>query len=76
MTEIARLLALNQCIKEINLSGNPIGTLEDFRHLLIGLSQNLSVTNLIYDIEPSLVPPERMNRFKQSSRNKEEAGEG
>ena len=38
MSEIARLLANNQFLNEINLKGNNITTLNDFRELLSGLS--------------------------------------
>jgi hypothetical protein len=71
MSEIARLLANNQFLNEINLKGNNITTLNDFREILSGLSQNLSVTRLIYDIEPSLIAIVKISRYKDNLKNKE-----
>lgn len=71
MSEIARLLANNQFLNEINLKGNNISSLNDFREILSGLSQNLSVTKLIYDIDPSLITIVKVSRYKDYLKTKD-----
>lgn len=56
MTEIASLLSNNQVLEEVNLSGNVITTAENFTVLLLGMANNMSVTKLLYDVSPVIMP--------------------
>mgnify|MGYP006099244325 CR=1 FL=1 len=59
MSEIASLLSNNQVLTEVNLSGNMITTAENFTVLLLGMANNMSVTQLSYDVSPAILPQAR-----------------
>jgi Leucine-rich repeat (LRR) protein len=56
MSEIASLLSNNQVLTEVNLTGNLITTAENFTVLLLGMANNMSVTQLSYDVSPAILP--------------------
>ena len=56
MTEIASLLANNQVLTAVNLSGNAITTADNFTALLLGMADNMSVTQLSYEVSPAILP--------------------
>lgn len=55
MEEISHLLSKNQYIQELNLEGNPIGKIEDFRYLLVGMASNVSVVKFSFELKRILL---------------------
>ena len=57
MREIASLLIKNHVIQELHLnddSKNVIDSLQNYKHLLLAMTQNKSITKLDYDVSPHL----------------------
>jgi Leucine-rich repeat (LRR) protein len=57
MREISTMLANNASIQQLILKGNTVETIEDFRYLLMGMTANISLVHLEYDIQQALVDP-------------------
>ena len=55
MEDISNLLSKNQYIQELNLEGNPIGKIEDFRYLLVGMANNVSVVKFSFELKRILL---------------------
>jgi hypothetical protein len=55
MFNISRFLMKNNALKELIMTGNFIDSSENLRLLCAGMSQNVSVINLKYDIKPILL---------------------
>lgn len=55
MGEISNLLIHNSSIEDLNLLGNRIATPESLRHLLLGMVNNISITEFHYKIDQFLI---------------------
>lgn len=55
MEDISILLTKNQYIQELNLEGNPIGKIEDFRYLLVGMANNVSIVKFSFELKRILI---------------------
>ena len=62
MEDISALISKNQYIQELNLEGNPIGKIEDFRYLLVGMANNISVVKFSFELKRVLLD-EQMHEY-------------